>query len=80
VTEDDYGALLRHVYEFGGLAGSGKTSDPVSHREPHKKNRNDATGDLKNKGLVYLSSDLLYDLKGLSQIFFVRIVTCMIVY
>jgi hypothetical protein len=35
VTEDKYGALLRHVYELWWCvaAGSGKSADPILHRE-----------------------------------------------
>jgi hypothetical protein len=34
VTGDEYGALLRHVYEFcgRGATGSRKLADPILHR------------------------------------------------
>jgi hypothetical protein len=51
VTEDEYDALLRHVYEFCGraAAGSGKSADPILHCEPHVlKHRSDVMGDFKN--------------------------------
>jgi hypothetical protein len=51
VTEDEYGALLQHVYEFCWrvAAGSGKSAVPILHREtPLLKNRSGAMGDFKN--------------------------------
>jgi hypothetical protein len=51
MTEDDCGALLRHVYEFGWreAAGSGKSAGPILHREPLLlKHRSDVMGDFKN--------------------------------
>jgi hypothetical protein len=65
VTEDEYGALLQHDYIFcwREVAGSGKSADPILHREPPLlKHRSHAMGDFK--GLAYLSLDLTYDLKG----------------
>jgi hypothetical protein len=69
MTDDEYGALLRHVYEFcrRAAAGSGNSGDPILHREPPfiKKNRSDATAILNiTEGLAYLSLDLIYDLQG----------------
>jgi hypothetical protein len=36
VTDDKYSALLQHLYEFclHVALGSGKSSDPILHREP----------------------------------------------
>jgi hypothetical protein len=51
MTEDKYGSLLRHIYEFCWrfAAGSGKSADPILHREaPRFKHRSDAMGDFKN--------------------------------
>jgi hypothetical protein len=51
VTDDEYGALLRHECEFFWpvAAGSGKSADPILHREdPLLKHRSDATVDFKN--------------------------------
>jgi hypothetical protein len=51
VRGDEYGALLRYLYEFYGsaAAGSDKSGDPILYREhPHIQNRSDATGDFKN--------------------------------
>jgi hypothetical protein len=51
VTDNESGALLRHVYKFFWhvAAGSGKSADNILHREtPILKNRIDATGDFKN--------------------------------
>jgi hypothetical protein len=51
VTDDEYGALLRHVYEFFWrvAAESGKSADHFLHREtPLLKNRSDGKSDFKN--------------------------------
>jgi hypothetical protein len=51
VTEDEYSALLQHVHEFcWPLAeDSGKSADPILHREPPLLNhRSNALGDFKN--------------------------------
>jgi hypothetical protein len=51
LTEDEYGALLRHVYKFcwRDAAGSGKSAYPILHREPPLlKHRGNAMGDFKN--------------------------------
>jgi hypothetical protein len=65
--EDEYGALLRQVYEFCWrvAAGSRKSADPILDREPPLlKNRALQWAILKIKeGLEYLSLDLIYDLK-----------------
>jgi hypothetical protein len=55
MTEDEYSALLRHVYVFCWrvAAGSGKSADPILHHEPPVlKHRSDAMGDLKIKERV----------------------------
>jgi hypothetical protein len=60
VTEDKYGALLRHVYEFCWhvAAGSAKSADPILHREPPLlKDRGGAILKIK-EGMAYLSLDL----------------------
>jgi hypothetical protein len=52
VTDDEYGALLRHVYKFCWRVAtdSGKSADLILHREsPILKHRSDATGDFKNQ-------------------------------
>jgi hypothetical protein len=72
MTEDEYGALLRHVYEFPWrvAAGSGKSADPILHRESPLLKYHIAMrwSILKIKdGLAYLSLDLIYDLTGKSQ-------------
>jgi hypothetical protein len=68
VTDNEYVALLRHVYQFCWrvAAGSGKLADPILHHEPPLlKHCTDATGTLNIKeGLAYFSLDLIYDLKG----------------
>jgi hypothetical protein len=53
VTDDKYGALLRHVYKFCWrvASGSGKSADLILrvHREPPLlKHLSDATGGFKN--------------------------------
>jgi hypothetical protein len=48
MTEDEYGALLRHIYEFCWylVAGSGKSADPFLNWEtPLLKNRSNEMGD-----------------------------------
>jgi hypothetical protein len=60
---------VRHVYEFCGHAavGSGKSGDPILHREPShfKKILAMRRAILKiTEGCVYISLDLIYDLKG----------------
>jgi hypothetical protein len=59
VTDDKYGALRGHV-----AAGSGKSVDPILHREPPLlKTVAKRWAILKIKeGLAYLSLDLVYDL------------------
>jgi hypothetical protein len=46
MTEDEYGALLRHVYEFSWhvAVGSCKSADPILQHEHFS----DAMGDFKN--------------------------------
>jgi hypothetical protein len=65
MTDDKYGARLRHIYEFCWrvAAGSGKSADIILHREPPLlKHRSDATGHFKTKNKFSL--DMIYDLKG----------------
>jgi hypothetical protein len=55
VTEDEYGALLRHVYEFCWrvAAISSKSADPILHlKPPLLKHRNYAMGDFENQRRV----------------------------
>jgi hypothetical protein len=49
--EDEYGALLRHVYKFWWrvAAVSGKSADPILHCEPPLlKHFSEVMGDFKN--------------------------------
>jgi hypothetical protein len=51
MMDDEYGALLQHVYEFywGVAAGSDKSADLILHHEPPLlKHRSNAMGDFKN--------------------------------
>jgi hypothetical protein len=47
VTEDEYGALLQHIYKFHWCvaAGSGKSADPIL---PLLKHHSNAMGDFTN--------------------------------
>jgi hypothetical protein len=69
VTDDEYGALLRHVYElcWRVAAGSDKSADLILHRESpllkHCSDMQRAIFKIK-EGLAYLSLVLIYDLKG----------------
>jgi hypothetical protein len=50
-SENKYGLLLQHVYEFCWrvAAGSGKSADPILHCEPPLLTPcGDVTGDFKN--------------------------------
>jgi hypothetical protein len=51
MMDDEYGALLRHEYEFFWrvAAGSAKSADHFLHREtPLLKTRSDGTSNFKN--------------------------------
>jgi hypothetical protein len=51
LTEDEYCALLRHVFKFcrSVAAGNGKAAYSILHREStYLKHSSDAMGDFKN--------------------------------
>jgi hypothetical protein len=66
VTEDKYCAPLQYEFCWRVAAASVKSADPILHREPPLlKHYRDRWANLKIKeGLVYLTLDLIYDLKG----------------
>jgi hypothetical protein len=65
VTDDEFGALLQHVYEFCWrvAVGSGKSADLILHHEPPLLMMRWAILKI-NEWLAYLSLDLIYDLQG----------------